>query len=108
MLEDYKYKDLMPEMATLEKQKASEWAMYHAVDDAITAIKKSYKDWDADQNHILTLLKIRKRDLNTSIDDIDEKIVALRMTCKHNWIDITEHYDNHDVIKCKKCGNYKV
>jgi hypothetical protein len=107
-LDDYKYKDMDVDVASLEKEKAGEWAMYHALGEVMRGVSNSYAKDDPDREHIEHMLRKRHRDINRNIDDIEEKLLIKKRNCKHDWIDITASYDNHDVIKCKKCGNYKV
>lgn len=106
-LDDYKYMYLDDDIALLEKEKASVWAMYHALGEVMRSVSNSYTKDDPDREHIEHMLRKRKFDIDRNLTDLDEKLFIKKRNCKHDWLDVTKYYHNRDVIKCKKCGSYK-
>lgn len=107
MLEDYKYKDLSRELIYLESDKQKYWNMIISVSDMVRMIDKAFNPKDDDRIIVVRILQNQYRKLGKIIEDIDKKISDLKNQCNHEWIDVSEAYDNYTVFKCKKCGSYR-
>lgn len=99
------------EINDLNKQKEDLWAMRHATDSMLsllnTAFGKEYTGTISSKMRIRSILKSRLRGLNNQINELDNSISLARSKCCHDYVDISDDYDNHSIYRCKHCGDYR-
>ena len=50
------------------------------------------------------ILKSRLRGLEKQINELDKSMSLVRSKCSHDFVDISDDYDNHSIYRCKDFG----
>lgn len=99
------------EINDLNKQKEDLWAMRHATYSMLLLLKSAfdnkYTGIASQKMQIRSILKDRLRGLENQINKLDNSMSLVRSKCCHDYVDISDDYDNHSIYRCKHCGDYR-